>query len=370
MYQAWPILSARYRTAAYRRRRSSKGHLSQVQQVRYLSLFALAMSTCRTRLMTCIRDYLEKSSPVGTPPGHQVKIISTTNSPHSHLISKPLIGCSLSVSVTTGIEEYHYRGHAAILSSGWRSIPSSIWPPTLGTKSKSISQPPLPPFDNPQPNPCGDRDCKGYTQAFLPSDSLIHLMSAAAAAVCRSPAPVPSRCLIRFLRLQNDAITSTTSGAVAVAGTQRSLCTRGFSPARRISLSCQRQGAIPLCKRPEPLSRRCFSTTNSVAKISQPDAAKEAHATTWQERLWGSMARRGAKPLQPDDLPSHENLENGSIFTSRRAMAAKAALEPRLRCTEVDENGKVILVDGEFKKTELIAKVCQLLSSAFQMVFR
>jgi len=37
-------------------------------------------------------------------------------------------------------------------------------------------------------------------------------------------------------------------------------------------------------------------------------------------------------------------------------MAAKAALEPRLRCTEVDEYGKVILVDGEFKKTELIAK--------------
>ena len=45
------------------------------------------------------------------------------------------------------------------------------------------------------------------------------------------------------------------------------------------------------------------------------------------------------------------------MFNGRRAMAAKAALEPRLRCTEVDEHGKVILVDGEFKKTELIAKV-------------
>lgn len=45
------------------------------------------------------------------------------------------------------------------------------------------------------------------------------------------------------------------------------------------------------------------------------------------------------------------------MFNSRRTLAAKAALEPRLRCTEVDENGKVILVDGEFKKTELIAKV-------------
>ena len=39
---------------------------------------------------------------------------------------------------------------------------------------------------------------------------------------------------------------------------------------------------------------------------------------------------------------------------------AKAATEPRLRCTEVDENGEVILMDGEFKKTELIAKVSYL----------
>jgi len=45
------------------------------------------------------------------------------------------------------------------------------------------------------------------------------------------------------------------------------------------------------------------------------------------------------------------------MFTSRRVLSAKAALEPRLRCTEVDEQGKVILKDGEFKKTELIAKV-------------
>ncbi len=45
------------------------------------------------------------------------------------------------------------------------------------------------------------------------------------------------------------------------------------------------------------------------------------------------------------------------MFNSRRTQSAKAALEPRLRCTEVNEDGEVILVDGEFKKTELIAKV-------------
>ncbi|TDZ60623.1 Mitochondrial inner membrane magnesium transporter MRS2 [Colletotrichum trifolii] len=69
------------------------------------------------------------------------------------------------------------------------------------------------------------------------------------------------------------------------------------------------------------------------------------------------MKTRGAaKPLQPDDLPIREEGEGGSMFNNRRVLTAKAALEPRLRCTEVDENGEVILVDGEFKKTELIAK--------------
>lgn len=46
------------------------------------------------------------------------------------------------------------------------------------------------------------------------------------------------------------------------------------------------------------------------------------------------------------------------MFNTRRQLSKKAASEPRLRCTEVDENGNVILVDGEFKKSELIAKVC------------
>jgi hypothetical protein len=32
-------------------------------------------------------------------------------------------------------------------------------------------------------------------------------------------------------------------------------------------------------------------------------------------------------------------------------------LDPRLRCTEVDGSGKVIMVDGELKKSELIARV-------------
>lgn len=70
------------------------------------------------------------------------------------------------------------------------------------------------------------------------------------------------------------------------------------------------------------------------------------------------VKRNGASAVRPDDLASHDRSDGPFVFNNRRTMAAKAALESRLRCTEVDENGKVILVDGEFKKTELIAKVC------------
>lgn len=104
------------------------------------------------------------------------------------------------------------------------------------------------------------------------------------------------------------------------------------------------------------LKKRSFCTSaTAYQKVSN---ANGDSAPTWQERLWGIGVRGGAKALKPDDLPSRDDMEHGSsMFTNRRILSAKAALEPRLRCTEVDENGRVILMDGEFKKSELIAKV-------------
>lgn len=46
------------------------------------------------------------------------------------------------------------------------------------------------------------------------------------------------------------------------------------------------------------------------------------------------------------------------IFNIGRGLAAKASNELRIRCTEFDMNGDVTLVNGEFRKLELIAKVC------------
>ncbi|KAJ4386712.1 magnesium ion transporter [Gnomoniopsis smithogilvyi] len=92
------------------------------------------------------------------------------------------------------------------------------------------------------------------------------------------------------------------------------------------------------------------SVTISRRFISSEDTDDGTRKKTSSERLWGPNA---VKP----DFQSHstEELED-SIFTSSMGRRAKAALEPVLRCTEVDEKGDAILTDGAFKKTELIAK--------------
>ncbi len=83
------------------------------------------------------------------------------------------------------------------------------------------------------------------------------------------------------------------------------------------------------------------------------------HKATRQDRVWGFGPAKGdPPPPDPGHGPERDVEDVSDMFTARRLPTAKAALEPRLRCSEVDENGEVILVDGEFKKTELIAKAC------------
>ena len=80
----------------------------------------------------------------------------------------------------------------------------------------------------------------------------------------------------------------------------------------------------------------------------------------WLRHLWGRKQKM-PKPLKSDDLPLGSFLEEGGdapIFSRGRNMSPKSANEAKLRCTEFDENGNVVLVNGEFKKSELIAKVC------------
>ncbi|OHF03435.1 CorA-like Mg2+ transporter [Colletotrichum orchidophilum] len=202
-------------------------------------------------------------------------------------------------------------------------------------------------------------------------------------------ARVPSTSLLRFLRSQTEAsIFSRNQGIEAAACLSR--CGGSARPAqnpRCLAKRPQRTGTRTIsttsCRRPElpasspvitrisrkhraleqplviassPSTVAFFSTTRTRRNACGDDDSSSAPRRTWKEKLWGIRSWGGAKALKPNDLPFHDEGGAGSMFNNRRVLTAKAALEPRLRCTEVDENGEVILVDGEFKKTELIAK--------------
>ncbi|KAF9879427.1 inner membrane magnesium transporter mrs2 [Colletotrichum karsti] len=189
--------------------------------------------------------------------------------------------------------------------------------------------------------------------------------------------PVPSTSLLRFLRSQTETPSFFNPGRCALrSGQPRPAAQHHQCFARRTArLGTRTVSTSTTCKRPDLLRNSPLSSEPATARVSRRrsgaavalfsstcikrDACNDDSSTprkSWKERLWGMRVRGGTKPLQPNDLPVHDDGEAGSMFNSRRILTAKAALEPRLRCTEVDEHGEVILVDGEFKKTELIAK--------------
>lgn len=156
----------------------------------------------------------------------------------------------------------------------------------------------------------------------------------------------PSNSLLRFLRCQLHTQTGTNS---AVAG--------------RISI------------RPKvSLSRQCcgFTTTSpgKAAPITQSDrfsnhdrlsaTSRDFTTSSLREGFWRKI--RGpndqhAKPFRAGDLPLKGALNDTPGLGGGSRMMLKPGNELKLRCTEFDENGNVVLVNGEFRKSELIQKV-------------
>lgn len=97
----------------------------------------------------------------------------------------------------------------------------------------------------------------------------------------------------------------------------------------------------------------CLSTPSAVVRRpARVQTAATRSFTTTSINSWWKWFRRG-DGSRTKKLPPLASFLDGS--TPR--LVLKASNEPRLRCTEFDENGNVTLVNGEFKKSELIAKV-------------
>ncbi|KAF2479746.1 hypothetical protein BDY17DRAFT_304532 [Neohortaea acidophila] len=133
----------------------------------------------------------------------------------------------------------------------------------------------------------------------------------------------PSPTLLRFLRSQ--------------LCSQSPSATLRRCKAEALSTQCAR--ALSSTRRPD--NTRSFSSTPSV-----------------QESFW-----RRLRQSKPSKTPRHHNTGlpplQGFLDDSNAGLGGriiKPSNELKLRCTEFDENGNVTLVNGEFRKSELIAK--------------
>ncbi|EHA46242.1 magnesium ion transporter [Pyricularia oryzae] len=203
------------------------------------------------------------------------------------------------------------------------------------------------------------------------------------------PLPVPSHNLLRFLRSQTDGLLSFDAASATTCRTSR-VVPSAHGPLGPRALTCKAKTlALPPGRRsfctsnlrpqrtegdgsrnfifdmnkilPRVFRRQRGSTSRGTQEGQYPDedrpnAYPRATKPTWQEKLgWGGVKSLGSDmggPGSSDDCGP----DNNFTFGSRRAQLMRAPMDPRLRCTEVDENGEVILVDGEYKKSELIAK--------------
>ena len=127
---------------------------------------------------------------------------------------------------------------------------------------------------------------------------------------------------------------------------------------------------------------RTFATSQCLSgtKISQPvfetslvapqttalsvrDVDSQGHrrfSTTSTNKAWNifrSAKMRRLAQLQAPQPPPDESSSGATGFGSSLGRIMRPTNELKMRCTELDEHGNVTLVSGEFKKSELIAKV-------------
>lgn len=138
-----------------------------------------------------------------------------------------------------------------------------------------------------------------------------------------------------YISLRNDGPECTSSTARKCLLESRSL-----SPAPDHTLTSRHTPQSSL--RSSTFPHRSFSTTPSN--------------NAWN--IFKSAHRRRLDQLQAPPPPPDENSAGSMGFGSSLGRIMRPANELKMRCTELDEHGNVTLVSGEFKKSELIAKVC------------
>lgn len=172
---------------------------------------------------------------------------------------------------------------------------------------------------------------------------------------------VPSTSLLRFLRSQSGFVGS----SACVRPKPRALSHEGIATgSSRRSSNWARSGKSDACP---TLDAGLVSIHGARPKPAVPSLISEQliltrHASTNRRpllrRLFDFKRNKAAEYQKARSLgPTLIDDGGEGIFNIGRGLAAKASNELRIRCTEFDMNGNVTLVSGEFRKSELIAKV-------------
>ncbi|KXT08615.1 hypothetical protein AC579_4461 [Pseudocercospora musae] len=153
---------------------------------------------------------------------------------------------------------------------------------------------------------------------------------------CRAP----SRNLLRFLRHQLE--------------TQASPCGLNASHRFASTESCRTKNTIASSRQccPSQLTPQSFTNHDRISQRTCAfSTSPHKHETFWRKLR---QPRNASKSSPSNELPALSGFLDDNAGLGGRII--KPSNELKLRCTEFDENGNVTLVNGEFRKSELIQK--------------
>ena len=195
-----------------------------------------------------------------------------------------------------------------------------------------------------------------------------------------SKVPIPSSNLLRFLRAQSDEVCFFTINSIASASKcssprSGSLLARCLPTSRRqlstslhslatvqasiLNLDCLRPTSRTVTASHAPTLQHDglsgLLASNDLTEKHPSSRYVSTNSRPFLDKILGLRRTDFApRPNEPTPLPSLLDDVNGASLGRSKASRVN---ELKLRCTEFNEDGKVTLVNGEFKKTELIAKV-------------
>lgn len=191
----------------------------------------------------------------------------------------------------------------------------------------------------------------------------------------------PSTSLLRFLRSQSDSVQLLTCSPRQKSPSYNRSSRRTSSTSRDQNWThlpcapCQARldsgvSSVPSVRvkhpnntsRCRPSLRQDYNANLLLASPAKLSRSSSTKSRPLLRRLLDYKRNRNATKSEKKSQPPANNgpfLEDGmgSPFNIGRTLAGKTTNELRLRCTEFDNTGNVTLVNGEFKKSELIAKV-------------